>query len=245
MVDPGADGRAATPIAGGPVGDGADASLLPGLDSPVDRPTDRRHGRRALWISIGALVVVGAIAWPVAGHLLRPAPERVRTPDTLAGLTLDRDADATATADYLRGAIAAGLDLDHSVGAVYDYGGNARNVGVLVVGGNYGSGTAASRLDALLGLLEDGMDGFTQVTDEAAGHLGGLVRCALSSDAPPTGSTGNAATPGTGQSASATRFAVCGWADDSTVGVALFPNRSVDQAAALFGRMRPGLLGQD
>lgn len=240
MVDPGADDRAGGPALGGLTDDGAAAgSLLPGLDRPVEQPADRRHGRRALWMSIAALAVVAAVAWPVAGRLLRTGPERVRTPGTLAGLTLDRDPGAMATAEYLRGAIAAGMDLDRSVGAVYSHSGNVRDTSVIFVGGNTTSGSAASRLDALFGLLDDGTTGFTQVTAETPGQLGGLVRCALSTDSSAAGTAGKPAAVGNGG-----KLAICGWADATTVGVALFPSRTVDQAAALIGRMRPGLLGQ-
>jgi hypothetical protein len=218
--------------------DATTAPLLPGLGDPVEQAVDGRHGRRALWISIAALVVLAAAAWPVAGHLLRSAPERVRTPETLAGLALDRNADATATADYLRGAIAAGMGLEQSVGAVYtDGGGNAHSVTVIVIGGSTGSGSEASRLAALFGLLDGGTHGFTQVTAEPAGQLGGLVRCALSTEPARNGTA-------TTDPRVADEFAVCGWADGSTIGVALFPDRTVDQAGALFGRIRAGLLGR-
>jgi len=217
--------------------DGSATGLLPGLGTPVDRATDRRHGRRALWISVAALLVVAAIAWPVAGHLMRSGPVRVQTPDSLAGLTRDRDADAAATAEYLRGAVAAGVALDDSVGAVYTDGrGDAHSV--IFIGGSSGKGSDESRLAALFGLLDDGTTGFTQVTNVPAGKLGGLVRCALSTDPPTAGQRSGASTD-------ADQFAVCGWADATTVGIALFPNRTVGQAAALFTRMRPALLGQN
>jgi hypothetical protein len=39
----------------------------------------------------------------------------------------------------------------------------------------------------------------------------------------------------------ANAMAACGWADGNTVGLALFPNRSIADAAGLFGQMRSAL----
>ena len=38
-----------------------------------------------------------------------------------------------------------------------------------------------------------------------------------------------------------TEMAVCGWADNDTVGIAMFPNRTVSDAAELMRSMRPAL----
>jgi hypothetical protein len=198
------------------------------LDTDEDTSSDRRHGRRALWISVGLLVGLVAIAVPVIVYLTRPTPARVHTPSQVAGLTRDTQSNATSTAEYLRSAVAAGLNLGSSVGAVYtDGSGDAHSV--IFVGGSTTTGSTNQRLRALFGLLDDGTDGVAAVTRESPGALGGEVNCAITTDS------------SVSDAASAESMAVCGWADSGSVGLALFPNRSVAEAVALFGRMRPAL----
>jgi hypothetical protein len=175
------------------------------------------------------------VAVPVSAHLVGSPPETLRTPDQVAGFTLDHSADATATADYLRSGIAAGMGLGDPVGAVYvNAGGDAHSV--IFVGGTSGSGSASTRLSDLFGLLDDGSGGLTTPVTEPPGSLGGLMRCALSTDASAAG--------GTVVAQGADEMAVCGWADGSTVGLALFPNRTLDQASELMREMRPALSGK-
>lgn len=203
--------------------------VLPGFDD-VPEP-DRRapRGRRALWISVAALVVVGAAAVPVVLRLTRQPPATLKTPTHLAGMTLDSAADAANTADYLRSAVAAGMNLDSSVGAVYtDGGGDARSV-IFVGGTSSSGGSTTSRLTALFGLMDDGTDGIANVTPESAGPLGGRLQCGTATEKDPTGS------------APAAPMSVCGWADDTTVGISLFPNRPINEAAALLRTMRTGI----
>jgi len=201
---------------------------LLGFDGPDDTSADRRHGRRALWLSIGLLVVVIAVAALVIAHLTKPKPGTVAAPTHVAGLTLDQQSNASSTAEYLRSAVAAGMNLDSSVGAVYSDG-SGDSHSVIFVGGTTTTGSSSARLKSLLGLLDDGTDGVANVTHEQAGKLGGLVDCATTTDTSVTA----ASTPDA--------MAACGWADGDTVGLALFPNRSISDAVALFGQMRTAL----
>ena len=198
------------------------------FDGPDDTSDDRRRGRRALWLSIGLLVALIAVAALVIAYVVRPKPGTVAAPTHVAGMTLDRQSNASDTAEYLRSAIAAGMNLDSSVGAVYtDGSGDAHSV--IFVGGTTTTGSTNARLKSLFGLLDDGTDGVANVTPEPAGKLGGLVNCATTTDS----SVADAATP--------EPMAVCGWADGDTVGLALFPNRQISDAVGLFGQMRPAL----
>jgi len=205
----------------------SEAELLR-FDGPDDTSADRRHGRRALWLSIGLLVVVIAVAALVIAHLTKPKPGTVAAPTHVAGLTLDQQSNASSTAEYLRSAVAAGMNLDSSVGAVYSDG-SGDSHSVIFVGGTTTTGSSSARLKSLLGLLDDGTDGVANVTHEQAGKLGGLVDCATTTDTSVT----DASTPDA--------MAACGWADGDTVGLALFPNRSISDAVALFGQMRSAL----
>jgi hypothetical protein len=199
-----------------------------GFDGPDNTSEDRRRGRRALWVSIGLLVALIAVAAVTIAHFAKPKPGTVAAPAHVAGLTLDKQSSASDTADYLQSAVAAGMNLDSSVGAVYSDG-SGDSHSVIFVGGTTTTGSSNARLKSLFGLLDDGTDGVANVTAEPAGKLGGLINCATTTDS----NVADAATPDA--------MAVCGWADGNTVGLALFPNRPILEAASLFGRMRPAL----
>jgi len=211
----------------GAVDPDADAGLLD-FESDDQASEDRRRSRRAVWISLGALTLLLVVALLAIGFALRPRPGHVHTPSHVAGFQLDNRSDATSTADYLRTAIAAGMNLDSSVGAVYaNATGDAHSV--IFVGGTSATGSATTRLTALMGMLDDATDGVTQITKETPGQLGGAVQCALTTDSNVSDAT------------SPTPMAVCGWADRDTVGLALFPNRGIAEAYSLFIQMRPTL----
>ena len=55
-----------------------------------------------------------------------------------------------------------------------------------------------------------------------AGKLGGVMKCGTTS-----GDGGD--------------FAICGWADHGSAAMAMFPSRSVDDAAGLFRQIREGV----
>jgi hypothetical protein len=201
---------------------------LLGFDGQEDTSDDRKHGRRAAWMTFGLLAIVIAVAVPVIAYLTKPKPGSVHAPVRIAGLTLDRQSAATNTAEYLRNAVAAGMSLDASVGAVYtDGSGDAHSV--IFVGGATTTGTVKARLGLLFSLLDDGADGVTNVTHEPAGKLGGLVNCATTTDSTIADASTREA------------MAVCAWSDSKTVGLAMFPNRGITEAAGLFGQMRPAL----
>lgn len=205
----------------------AEAELW-GFDGPDDKSADRRHGRRALWLSIGLIVVLIAVTAVVIAHLAKPKPGSVAAATRVAGLTLDQQSNASDTAEYLRNAVAAGMNLHSSVGAVYSDG-TGDSHSVIFIGGTTTAGSSSARLKSLFGLLDDGTDGVAHLTHEQAGKLGGLVDCAATTES----NLGDATTPNA--------MAACGWADGDTVGLALFPNRSISEAAGLFGQMRSAL----
>ena len=69
-------------------------------------------------------------------------------------------------------------------------------------------------LDSLFGLMADETGEVTGLREVDAGRLGGVMKCGTTS-----GQGGD--------------FAVCGWADHGSVVMAMFPGRSVDEAAGL------------
>jgi hypothetical protein len=211
------------PAAEGSANEEEQGPLRVGGDEDASR--DRRRTRLAVLISIAALAVLVAVAVPVIVYLTKPSPGHVHAPAQVAGLSLDSQSDAADTAEYLRSAIAAGMSLQSSVGAVYTDGTGAAH-SVIFVGGTTNKGTTTAKLTTLLGMLDDGTDGIANLTAEPAGPLGGEVKCATTTDS----SVSDAAHP--------EPMAACGWADASTVGLALFPNRSMTDSVRLFGQMR-------
>jgi hypothetical protein len=223
---PGSGGPSSGGLGSGP-GDGLFAGGLTGEAGDPDR--DRRRSRRALWLSAGAVVVLGAVAVPVALHFAQNDAPALRTPSKVAGLTLDTSGNAKTTADYMRSAVSAGMDLDATVAAVYtDGSANADAHSVIFVGGT-GKGSDSSLVTKIMGLMDDSTDGITGVTTEDAGTLGGVMKCGQTTDT----STADAGTD--------TAMSVCAFADSGTVGIALFPNRTVPASATLMRQMRTGL----
>ncbi len=206
----------------------SDLGSASGMDDPGK---DAPRTRRALWISAAAILVLGAVAFPVALHFLRHAPAGLKTPQHVAGLTLDTSADATSTADYLRSAFAAGVNMQTSVGAVYTDGAASAASdahSVIFVGGT-ATGSDAALLTELLAQLDDSTDGITSLATEAPGPLGGQMKCGLTTDTSKQDATAS------------DEMAVCAFADSGDVGIALFPNRTIDQAAELMRQLRAGV----
>jgi hypothetical protein len=204
------------------LGDPAPPEVLDGFEAPEDVDEDAPRGnRRALWLSLAALFVVTLVAIPTAAHFLsKPAP-RVHAPAHVAGLSLDNSSDAKSTADYLRSAVAAGMGLQHSIGAVYTDGAASAEAdahSVIFIGGT-AKGSNTSLVTAIMGQMDDSTDGISGLSAQDAGAAGGLMKCGL------TTSTQNSGTAG--------EMAVCAFAGGGEVGIALFPNRTVVAAATL------------
>jgi hypothetical protein len=202
-------------------------SDLPLVDETTDQaPPAPVRRRRTRWIIVGVLgalfLVATAIFAPLGWRLVADRGTTLSTPATLAGLTLDKTSDANQTADYLRNAVAADTSLDSSVGAVYRDPG-APNHSVLFFGGTALILSPGHQLDNTLAtLLNDQNGNVSDLHVVPAGPLGGVMKCGTS-----TGDGG--------------LMAVCGWADNGSLAVALFPGRTVDGAADLMRQMRSGI----
>jgi hypothetical protein len=178
------------------------------------------RARRNRWLLIGALAVtlVLVAAALISWRLLTGPGTSLSTPDTVAGLRLETDADTTQTTDYLRDALAADASLGGAVGAVYSDPANADRR-VLLFGGTGSIKSPESKLDSAFGLLNDQTGDVTGIRAVTPGPLGGVVKCGTSNgDGAP--------------------ISVCGWADDSSLALALFPGRSMDEAAGLMLQLR-------
>jgi len=193
--------------------------MEPSTEQSSASPPVRRPRRRGLIIGILAgivvlLVIIGAITW----HFVSRDSISLKPPATAAGLTLDNSDGAQQTAEYLRSAVAAKIGLDDSVGAVYRDPAD-KNRDVLLFGGTRLLINPAKDLDQAFSLLNDSSGAVTGLRDVPAGPLGGVLKCGTS-----TGDGGSMVT--------------CGWADRGSLAVALFPGRTVDEAAKLLRDLR-------
>ena len=189
-------------------------------EEPPSRP--RWRGR---WILLGSLaavvLILTAILGPIGWRLINREHATLTTPDKVAGLTLDNSNDAKQTTDYLRTAVAAKTGLSSTVGAVYDDPSSADRK-VLIFGGTSVQLSPAKALDQAFALLNDESGSVTEVREVAPGPLGGVVKCGTSN--------------GDGGA-----MPVCGWADNASLVVGLFPGRSIDAAGRLLLDLRAAI----
>ena len=183
-------------------------------------------GRRPVrtWVLASLLVagLAGATALGTFGW--RVADQRDTTlaiPDRLAGLDRVAGPEAAQTEEELRGAITAGIELDETVTAIYRAA-DDENRPVLVFGGTALIWQPERDLDTLIRELVTE----SPTAEVPAGRYGGVMKCALSSDEAGT-------------------LAVCGWADHGSAVLALFPNRTVDEAAPVLREMREQMQSRD
>jgi hypothetical protein len=197
---------------------------LPLMDSATDEPPARRWTRNRILLlaGLGAIVLLlAAILGPIGYRFLTRERVTLDTPAKAAGLTLDTGDDAKQTMDYLRQAVAAKISLDGTVGAVYQDPGSADRK-VLFFGGTSVQLSPAHQLDQALTLLNDDTGIVSGLHEVPAGPLGGIAKCGTSN--------------GDGGA-----MPVCGWADNGSLAVALFPGRTVDDAAKLLLDLRTAI----
>ncbi len=189
-------------------------------------PRRRRHIGRyvAGGLAVGVLAV-GVFTGPTLSHVFSARNTSVTWPDQVAGLSRDTSADSTDTANYLRDAVNSGSSLAHPTAAVYNIGGD-KSHSVLLFGGTGAIYRPANELSKVLGLLDDSQDSVTGLHEVSPGPLGGEMKCGTS-----VGS-GDATDPD---------MPICAWADHGSAMGALFPGRTVDEAAELFRQFRAAI----
>jgi hypothetical protein len=192
-------------------------------DGLAARPPPRPGLLRNRWVLLGALagvvvllIVAIGLSWP----FVHQDSISMRTPAAIGDLTLDESGNAKQTAEYLRTAVAARITLNDSVGAVYrDPVSTSRDV--LFFGGTHVILNPAKDLDQAIGLLSDSGGEVSGLHAVPAGPLGGVMKCGTSNGDSDSGA-----------------MAVCGWADRGSLGVALFPGRTLDESAQLLRALR-------
>lgn len=219
MRDPGTpstglDGPAATSVS-----DAAQIDLgAPGRDDDTDEPVRAGRARVVLLAVLLVALLAGITVGGTAGWRVWSQKDATLVPPAeVAGLRLDDSADGQTNADYLRTALAADVDLDKTVGAVYADRGSAN--AILFFGGTSLIWSPDNDLEAAFALISDGQGAVTGLHDVPAGKLGGTMRCG-------TTKTDDGDMP------------VCGWADHGCLAVAMFPGRLEADAARLMREIR-------
>jgi hypothetical protein len=194
-----------------------DVTPPPDRDDESPRPRSRRRTIALGAVAAVGLVAVGGLGWFGSG-ILREKDATLATPERIGTFVRDDSERAKSTADDLRSAFEAGIDLDKSVGAVYTDPASA-NRSVLLFGGTTLLWSPEKDLDTLFGLMADDAGDVTDVRELEPGDLGGVLKCGKTT-------------------ADGSDISVCGWADHGSVAIGLFPGRGQDEAGTLLRDVR-------
>ncbi|WP_240670468.1 hypothetical protein [Actinoplanes solisilvae] len=188
-------------------------------DTPGTEPEQKPRGRvrRALIavvlvLATAGLVTLAATSWRIFSQ--RDAKLEIKP--QVGELSLDYSSEGAQTASYLQTALAAEVDLNYTAGAVYR---ESAEKSVLFLGGTGLLWTPSKDLESAMSLISDKEGAVIDLHDVEAGPLGGTMKCGI------TKSTDGDLT-------------VCGWADHGSLAMALFNNRSPDDAAPLMLKLR-------
>lgn len=200
--------------------------VTPPPGEPLEEPEESSpRSRRTRRIVLGSLLAVGLVGAGFMGsvgwRVYQQKDADLAVPQEVAGLRLDQSERAQETAEYLRTAIGARIDLDRSIGVVYTDPASAER-SVLLFGGTTLIWTPGSDLDTLFDVLADDTGAVNGLHEVDAGDLGGVMKCGES--VAPEGNT-----------------TVCGWADHGSVVLALLPNRTQDEGAELLVKIRDAI----
>jgi hypothetical protein len=189
-----------------------------------EKPAPRSRTRTIVLSSLLAIGLAGAAVLGYSGWTIAKQKDAtLSTPPEVAGLHLDDSEDGKTTAEYLRTALSAEVDLDDAVGAVY---GDSAGRNVLFFGGTALIWTPADDLDTAFDLISDDQGAVTGLHEVSAGRLGGTMKCGTT-----VTDDGN--------------MSVCGWADHGSLALAMFPNRAQDESARLLVQIRDASLTRD
>lgn len=190
-----------------------------------DGDGERLRGARVRKVALAGVLAVAlasCAALGLAGYRISTQKDAtLSTPDQVAGLRRDDSEGARTTAEYLRNALAAEVDVERAVGAVYSDPGYADRT-VLLFGGTTLLWTPEDDLDTAFELVSDDAGAVTGLHEVPAGDLGGTMKCGTTTS--PDGD-----------------FAVCGWADHGSLALALFAARPPADAASLLRSIRAGV----
>nr|BFE65415.1 hypothetical protein GCM10020063_099410 [Dactylosporangium thailandense] len=200
---------------GGPAGlyyedDDDDAS-----EAPASRVPLKRIAIITGSVAAAAVLVSGIFYGPTFFRVLGQSDTEIKSPEKVGAFTLDKSDGAQQTSEYIRDAIASKVSLDNSVGLIYRDG----KTDAILVAGTARIWKPEDTLKTAFDMLTDDKGGVRDTKDVDAGPLGGTMRCGTTKvdDADLT---------------------VCGWADNGSLGVALFSNSPVSDSAKSLVELR-------
>ncbi|HET6482775.1 MAG TPA: hypothetical protein VFG35_22455 [Actinoplanes sp.] len=181
------------------------------------KPKTRGRVRRVLIAILLAVAIAGMTALAFASwRIIAQRHALLEIQPQVGPLSLDYSSEGAVTADYLRTALAAEVELDTTVGAVYR---ESPEKSVLFLGGTGLIWTPAKDLDTAMDLISDNEGSVTDLHEVDPGPLSGTMKCGVTK-------------------ASDGDLTVCGWADHGSLALALFNNRPPAEAAPLMLEMR-------
>ena len=193
--------------------DGGPAGLYYDDEEPEEAPARsgiplKRFALVAAAVAGLALVVSGVIYGPTVMRVIGQSDTTIKSPGKVGGFTLDTSDGAKDAAEYIRDAIASEVSLDSSYGLIYHEG----DTNAILVAGTARIWKPDASLKAAFDVVTDEKGGVRDVQDVNPGPLGGTMRCGVTKvdDAD---------------------LSVCGWADNGSLGVALFSARSAADSA--------------
>ncbi|HET9518839.1 MAG TPA: hypothetical protein VFO77_14055, partial [Actinoplanes sp.] len=155
-------------------------------DSADDTTPAPQRGWGTRTIVLGALLAtglagaaaLGTAAWRITSQL----DTTLTAPAEVAGLRRDDGEFATTTAESLRTALTAEVELDDAVGAVY-IDPAAKDRSILFFGGTTLLWTPDDDLDTAFELFNDAAGTVTGLAEVPAGSLGGTMKCGTAASA--------------------------------------------------------------
>ncbi|MBG0568783.1 hypothetical protein [Actinoplanes aureus] len=224
-IPPSADTPAPAPADDEPIQINDTPFALTGEDEPD--PRDAESSRKMRRVVLGALLTVSLAGAATLGYFGWNVNSQRNTtlsaPPTIGALTLNSTEDASATAEYLQGALSAEISMDKTVGGVYS-GAGGKNV--LFFGGTTLLWSPEKDLENSFDLIADEEGAVTGLHDVDAGELGGVMKCGI------TNSEG-------------AELTVCGWADHGSLALAMFPDQPESEAAPLMLEIRKATQTRD
>jgi hypothetical protein len=214
-----------------PVPDSAPVEIaddpFPLAESADREPTERAPRSKTRTVVLSSLLAAGLAGGSALGYtgwrISSQQDATLTVPTAVAGLSVDNSEEGRGTAEYLQTALSADVDLDRAVGAAFT---DRSGKSVLFFGGTTLFWTPEDDLKSAFGLVSDDQGAVTGLHDVPAGELGGTMKC------------------GTTRSDGA-EMPVCGWADHGSLALAMFPGRTVEDAAKLFGDIRTATQTRD
>ncbi|MEU0560967.1 hypothetical protein [Dactylosporangium sp. NPDC006015] len=202
---------------------------LPGIsdaDEPDDEPRSSVNVKKVAIVCgalagvalLGSAVVYGPTVWRVT----QQSDTKVSTPTQIGSYTLFSTDEAAQASEYVRDAIVTEVSLDDSLGAIYREPNGSETRTVILVAGTGRIWKPERSLDGAFKAVAGADTAIRGVHDVDAGDLGGVARCGEIDDKDGV-------------------IAVCGWADNGSLGVVVLPGSKAADAEKALSTIRPAV----